>query len=118
MRANQVDEIVEAEDEVSLVGGEDVAVAQQQQWFVTGVDELQTVGGGGDALTQTTGIFFTPGGTAMDSGEASSIGEQTQELVRKLPACPVRLDAVKRCSTESSSTRNSAFTLRSVSRIS
>jgi thiol-disulfide isomerase/thioredoxin len=46
--------------------------------------ELPSVGGGDDAITQTTGIFFTPGGTAMDSGEASSIGEKTQELVGKL----------------------------------
>ncbi len=46
--------------------------------------ELPSVGGGGEAVTQTTGIFFTPGGTALDSGEASSVGERTQELVRKL----------------------------------
>lgn len=47
--------------------------------------ELPNVGGEGEALAQTTGIFFTPGGTALDAGEnMPAIGQRTQQLVRQL----------------------------------
>ncbi len=47
--------------------------------------ELPSVGDGGEAIAQTTGNFFTPGGTAIDAGIASSqIEPQTQQFVADL----------------------------------
>lgn len=47
--------------------------------------ELPSVGGDGESIAQTNGIFFTPGGTALDSGNRTpGIGAKTQELVREL----------------------------------
>ncbi len=61
--------------------------------------ELPSVGGDGEAVAQTTGIFFTPGGTALDSGnQISGIGERTQELVRELEAIDTKLAAAAKAS--------------------
>lgn len=58
--------------------------------------ELPSVGGDGDAIAQTTGIFFTPGGTSMDAGgQSSSIGAKTQELVRELESIDIKFAAAK-----------------------
>ncbi|MGB0598610.1 MAG: redoxin domain-containing protein [Rubripirellula sp.] len=47
--------------------------------------ELPSVGDGGEAIAQTSGNFFTPGGTAIDAGIASSqIEPQTQQFVADL----------------------------------
>ncbi len=47
--------------------------------------ELPSVGEEGVAIAQTSGNFFTPGGTAIDAGMASAgIAPETQQLVNRL----------------------------------
>ena len=47
--------------------------------------DLPSVGNDGETIAQTTGNFFTPGGTAFDAGMASSqIEPRTQEYVTEL----------------------------------
>jgi thiol-disulfide isomerase/thioredoxin len=58
--------------------------------------ELPSVGDGGEAIAQTTGNFFTPGGTAVDAGMASSqIEPQTQQYVAELEKIDGQLAAAK-----------------------
>lgn len=58
--------------------------------------ELPSVGEEGEALSQSTGNFFTPGGTGADMGVASgSIGAETQELVSQLERIDAKLAAAK-----------------------
>nr|AKB95177.1 redoxin family protein [uncultured bacterium] len=47
--------------------------------------ELPSLGSEGEAITQSTGNFFTPGGShSSDSVASAGIGEETQALVNKL----------------------------------
>lgn len=57
--------------------------------------ELPSVGDEGEALAQSTGNFFTPGGTAAEMGMASgNIGAETQQLVSQLEQIDAKLAAV------------------------
>lgn len=53
--------------------------------------ELPSVSGDGDAIAQTTGIFFTPGGSALAAGASQDLGELTQQLVRRLEEIDTKL---------------------------
>jgi len=58
--------------------------------------ELPSVGGEDEAIAQTTGIFFKPGGSAMPAATATAaIGEQTQKLVTELEAVDQQLTQAK-----------------------
>jgi thiol-disulfide isomerase/thioredoxin len=62
--------------------------------------ELPSLGEDGEAIAQTTGIFFTPGGTAVDAGgDGSPIDERTQQLVRKLESLDAQLAKATEAST-------------------
>ncbi|QDT06626.1 Thiol-disulfide oxidoreductase ResA [Rubripirellula lacrimiformis] len=54
--------------------------------------ELPSVGGDGEAIAQTTGNFFTPGGSGIANGAAAGgIGEATQRLVTALESVDGKL---------------------------
>ncbi len=58
--------------------------------------ELPSVGDEGEAIAQSTGNFFTPGGTAADMGVASAnIGAETQELVSQLENIDAKMASAK-----------------------
>ncbi len=58
--------------------------------------ELPSVGGEGEAIAQSTGIFFTPGGSSLAAGTAAgNLGEKTQELVRELESIDTELAQAK-----------------------
>ncbi|MEM8670128.1 MAG: redoxin domain-containing protein [Planctomycetota bacterium] len=58
--------------------------------------DLPSVGNGDDTIAQSTGNFFTPGGTAIDAGMASSqIEPRTQEYVAELEEIDDLLAAAK-----------------------
>ncbi len=59
--------------------------------------ELPAVSGEGEAITQVTGIFFTPGGASTGAvGTSSLLGEKTQELVRELESIDTKLATAKK----------------------
>ena len=69
--------------------------------------ELPSVGEDGEAIAQTTGNFFTPGGTATDVGMASAnLGAETQELVSQLEKIDAKL-AVSKAPNETASLHKS-----------
>ncbi len=58
--------------------------------------ELPSVGDEGEAIAQSTGNFFTPGGTGRECGvDSANIGAETQELVSQLEKIDAKLAAAK-----------------------
>jgi len=59
--------------------------------------ELPSLGGDGEAITQSTGNFFTPGGShANDSFASGGMGEETQALVNKLEEVDAKLSKAEK----------------------